>query len=469
MNKLWKRLVMLGALIGCMATAAWAGNVEVDPLTDGIKTDYAAEGYYMTVSPSAYVDVDGTKYEYHFDSAGRTAWQRETRVPDEVYYDTRYTYNKKGMLIRSSTIGHDYAGSFNYIDTYVYDEQGRLLECENQWGTGYIRTISFTYEEGKIITEDVVNGELYKKTEYILNEKKQIVEQNVYKERGDNSGELFLYSYDKYTYDDNGNLVKAQTYIDDDILSYDLTFSYRENRQCISCESRSLGTEDYNVESYEYDENGNIIKVTRKEYSGDGKISGTDSYDYTYEKLSPVQDDPVYTDVTNRTAYYYDAVNWATQTGVTTGIGNDQFAPDGSCTRAQLVTFLWRAAGEPEPKTSENPFTDVKAGAYYEKAVRWAVENNITNGVGIGLFAPDATCTRAQIVTFIYRAAGEPSVETQNDSFTDVADDAYYAKAVSWAVANDITNGVGVGLFAPDSTCTRGQGVTFLYRGIGLY
>lgn len=157
-----------------------------------------------------------------------------------------------------------------------------------------------------------------------------------------------------------------------------------------------------------------------------------------------------------------DAVMWAVAKDITNGIGNYTFAPNQPCTRAQIVTFLWRAAGSPSPKSASN-FTDVPADAYYAKAVAWAVENGITGGTGDGKFSPDATCTRAQAVTFLYRASGSPAV-SGNAAFTDVAADAYYAAAVTWAEKNGITGGIGGGLFGSDRSCTRGQIVTFLYR-----
>jgi len=157
-----------------------------------------------------------------------------------------------------------------------------------------------------------------------------------------------------------------------------------------------------------------------------------------------------------------DAVMWAVAKDITNGIGNYTFAPNQPCTRAQIVTFLWRAAGSPTPKSASN-FTDVPADAYYAKAVAWAVENGITGGTGDGKFSPDATCTRAQAVTFLYRASGSPAV-SGNAAFTDVAADAYYAAAVTWAEKNGITGGIGGGLFGSDQSCTRGQIVTFLYR-----
>ena len=160
--------------------------------------------------------------------------------------------------------------------------------------------------------------------------------------------------------------------------------------------------------------------------------------------------------------YCYDAVLWAVNQGVTSGVSSTMFAPNQPCTRAQIVTFLWRAAGSPAPKSASN-FTDVPADAYYAKAVAWAVENGITGGTGDGKFSPDATCTRAQAVTFLYRASGSPAV-SGSAAFTDVAADAYYAAAVAWAEKNGITGGIGGGLFGSNQSCTRGQIVTFLYR-----
>ena len=160
-------------------------------------------------------------------------------------------------------------------------------------------------------------------------------------------------------------------------------------------------------------------------------------------------------------AYYYEAVKWAQEKGITGGIGNGLFGPNQPCTRAQIVTFLWRAAGSPEPKAMSS-FADVSTDAYYAKAVAWAVENGITTGTGDGKFSPDATCTRAQSVTFLFRAIGK--LVDSKAEFSDVLTDSYYANAVAWAVENGVTNGIGDGLFGPDNSCTRAQIVTFLYR-----
>ena len=164
-------------------------------------------------------------------------------------------------------------------------------------------------------------------------------------------------------------------------------------------------------------------------------------------------------------SYYEEAVNWAVENGITNGVSSDRFDPDGLCTRAQIVTFLWRAAGSPAPKSTGHNFTDVKAGSYYEQAVLWAVENGITVGTSSTTFSPDATCTRAQAVTFLYRASGSPAV-SGSAAFSDVAADAYYADAVAWAEKKDITTGIGGGLFGSNNDCTRTQIVTFLWRAM---
>lgn len=169
---------------------------------------------------------------------------------------------------------------------------------------------------------------------------------------------------------------------------------------------------------------------------------------------------PLMTDISEG-AYYYDAVQWALEKGITTGTSSNKFSPDSPCTRAQIVTFLWRAAGSPTSNAS-NIFTDVTPGTYYYNAVVWAVSRGITAGTGANTFSPDATCTRSQAVTFLHRAEGSPSAKSS--AFYDVRSNSFYARAVDWAVSKGITNGTGNNIFSPDDTCTRGQIVTFLYR-----
>ena len=162
-------------------------------------------------------------------------------------------------------------------------------------------------------------------------------------------------------------------------------------------------------------------------------------------------------------SYYEDAVDWAVENGITTGVSANRFDPNGVCTRAQAVTFLWRAAGSPAPKTSTMPFTDVNAGSYYYDAVLWAVENGITKGTSDTRFSPNMTCTRAQIVAFLWRSEKSPAAGSRNP-FADVKSTAYYADAVLWAVKEDITKGTTSTTFSPDADCTRAQIVTFLWR-----
>ena len=163
-------------------------------------------------------------------------------------------------------------------------------------------------------------------------------------------------------------------------------------------------------------------------------------------------------------SYYEEAIDWAVEKGITNGVSSNMFAPNDPCTRAQIVTFLWRATGSPAPK-SVSSFTDVPADAFYAKAVAWAVENGITSGTGESKFSPNSTCTRAQAVTFLYRASGSPAVSGKAE-FSDVSTTAFYADAVAWAAKKGITTGIGGGLFGSDNDCTRGQIVTFLWRAM---
>ena len=208
------------------------------------------------------------------------------------------------------------------------------------------------------------------------------------------------------------------------------------------------------------DKNGNELTLKDK---GDGKYTFTMPAGKVEVKATFMEDNSVlnfFYDVPNG-AYFYEAVKWAVDKGITNGLSDTMFGPYESCTRAQIVTFLWRAAGSPEPKTASS-FTDVPANAYYAKAVAWAVENGITNGMTATMFAPDATCTRGQSVTFLYRALKGTASGSTN--FTDVKSDAFYADAINWAVANNVTNGTSNTTFSPNADCTRAEIVTFLYR-----
>ena len=209
------------------------------------------------------------------------------------------------------------------------------------------------------------------------------------------------------------------------------------------------------------DKNGNELTLKDK---GNGKYTFTMPAGKVEVKATFMEDNSMlnfFYDVPNN-AYFYEAVKWAVKNGITTGVGNNLFAPEQPCTRAQIVTFLWRAAGSPEPKGAASGMTDVVSGGYYEKAVAWAIENGITTGTTTSTFSPDATCTRAQAVTFLARALKAKAASAAE--FSDVPTGSYFADAVAWAAANGVTEGIGGGLFGSDNDCTRGQIVTFLYR-----
>lgn len=192
------------------------------------------------------------------------------------------------------------------------------------------------------------------------------------------------------------------------------------------------------------------------------KVKAKHTIEARFAKTEDVTPSTSFTDV-KTTDYFFNAVDWAVKNNITNGLTSTTFGPDVTCTRAQTVTFLWRAAGSPAPKTANNPFTDVKASDYYYNAVLWAVENGITNGASATTFAPDATVERGQVVTFLWRAADKLASQTDNH-FTDLKDGAYYTDAVLWAVEKGITTGTSATTFAPEAGCTRGQIVTFLYR-----
>ena len=209
------------------------------------------------------------------------------------------------------------------------------------------------------------------------------------------------------------------------------------------------------------DQSGNRLSLNDQ---GNGKYtftmpSGKVNVDAAFSKIATTIS---FRDV-KQSDYYYDAVKWAVEKGITEGTSTETFSPHASCTRAQTVTFLWRAAGSPEPTGTVNPFSDLSPNAYYYKAVLWAVENGITQGTSTDTFSPDATVTRGQTVTFLHRAAGAPS-HGGNAAFLDISDNDYYSDAVAWAEQNGITSGTGNGKFAPNAVCTRAQIVTLLYR-----
>lgn len=215
------------------------------------------------------------------------------------------------------------------------------------------------------------------------------------------------------------------------------------------------------VRAYQVDANGKLVSVpvTCKNNVAELTLTGTGNF------ILGTVDTKSFDDVADD-AFYKTAVDWAVENGVTSGISDTLFAPAKTCTRAQVVTFLWRAAGSPEPTKTENPFTDVKSDAYYYKAVLWALEKGITSGTSATTFAPENVVSRAQVVTFQWRMADSAKANGTNN-FTDVPADSYYKDAVQWAAEKGITSGTSATTFAPNAGCTRGQIVTFLYRQLG--
>ncbi len=206
--------------------------------------------------------------------------------------------------------------------------------------------------------------------------------------------------------------------------------------------------------------NGKAVDIS-SELTG---LTSRDKVVVTFEKIEDSGVSIPFADVAEG-EYYYDAVAWAVENDITNGTSETTFSPGLSCTRAQMVTFLWRAVGSPEPAAAANPFTDVQADAYYYDAVLWAVEQGITNGTSAITFDPDQTVDRSQTVTFLWRSEGSPVVNYLM-TFDDVLPDTYYTEAVRWAVSEGVTTGTGAATFSPDDDCTRGQIVTFLYRTI---
>ena len=233
--------------------------------------------------------------------------------------------------------------------------------------------------------------------------------------------------------------------------------TYDGSAKTKTIQSSLIKDADYTVG---YSNNVNVGTATIT-ITGIGDYTGTLSYYFTIEEKN-TQAETAFTDVTHG-EYYYNAVLWAVENGITSGTSATTFSPSNSCTRTEAVTFLWRAAGQPVPSSEKMPFTDVKHGEYYYNAVLWAVENGITSGTSATSFSPGTVCNRAEIATFLYRAAGSPAV-TGSNRFHDVLPAAFYYNAIIWASDKSITSGTSANAFSPLDNCTRGQIVTFLYR-----
>ena len=213
------------------------------------------------------------------------------------------------------------------------------------------------------------------------------------------------------------------------------------------------------------DEGYRVARITGAELTD----NGDNTYSFVMDnapvelKVLFLRNENPFLDV-NETQFYHESVLWAVENGITNGVDAEHFGPMGVCNRAQVVTFLWRAAGSPAPQSTENPFNDVAEGSFSENAVLWAVEKGITNGLTADTFGPNTVCNRAQVVTFLHRANGSPEPERADSPFTDVAEGSFYEKAVLWALENNVTTGASDTTFNPNGQCLRAQVVTFLYR-----
>ena len=257
--------------------------------------------------------------------------------------------------------------------------------------------------------------------------------------------------------------VCGHSYVDEASYTEPLDHDYRATVHEATCTERGYTEYVCSVCGHSYVDEATYVEPLGHDFGEDNAAETCARCGAKNPAYNPPVPQISFTDV-KPGAFYAEAVGWALANGITKGTSDTTFSPGKGCTRAEVVTFLWRAAGEPEPAAANNPFGDVGAKSYYYKAVQWAVENNVTTGTSSTTFSPSATCTRAQIVTFLWRYNGAPKPESDRNPFTDVKKSAYFGKAVLWAVENGITEGTSKTKFSPSSVCTRGQVVTFLYR-----
>lgn len=462
MMKMIRRVLLLVMVMFSLATVAFAGGWEM-------KTSDLVEGYYRVESRVYGVGEDGelelssptdyayefddnglmikktvdfgfgfsiTEYEYVYDENnncveeyinGTLKWiyaynsenlllYKKSGSDPEYYYE--YAYNEDGYL---ASLQEKHNEVINNETLYYYNTDGKLAKIEetSYWDgvAEYIITTIFTYNsDGTIATETETIATEYGSTSY------------VYSYTYDSAGRID--TYDRVTYENDENWGAERV-----VFEYDEIGNY---------------TKAY-VYFCDYDYNFNLQYV----------------YEYKYEKFGPEIAEPEpaenpFTDVTED-CFYYAPVLWAVENSITKGTTDTTFAPEELCTRGQVVTFLWRTAGCPEPTSAECEFTDVGSEDYYYKAVLWATENGVTKGVSETEFDPDGECTRGQVVTFLWRTAENPASSGSNP-FVDVENEYYYYNAVQWAAENGITKGITETTFEPDDTCTRSQVVTFLYR-----
>ena len=384
-------------------------------------------------------------YEYHGDSWEYTSQKEYWGTEKKLAYEYKYEYNKDDMLIKETEVDYTEDTPVTRVTTYEYDKDGNLIKevCGN-------RVTTINYDAQGRVTKQVVTVD-------------GVVEYT-----------------DTNEYDANGNCIKCISVSSDGSTDVN-EYTYNERRQETTYSyngelytkyeyfgNGKIKVRDYirrgETYGFDYDGNGNNTKLTLTRKDVDtGKSFVSAKVEIEYE----ADPDACWFDDVEVASWYYAPVVWASYHGVTTGTGDGGFAPTAECTRAQVVTFLYRAAGEPEVTATECDFPDVDLDEWYGQAVLWAVENGVTTGKDNGLFDPNGIVTRAEFVTFLSRAAKAKEATGEN-SFKDIAESDWYYNAVLWAAENGITAGKGnADTFAPADTCSRAETVTFLFRYFG--
>ena len=503
MKKLGTYFVLLVLAICCMTGVSFAGD-SIQPMEPAPGYVIAKESMYTYGGSGSDADKDlqyFTCFSYEFDKSGNITYKKLTddqlngnvyTVEETYRYDdagnvisyaltginggqeqTQYTYDVNNNLIKEVTIN-----SFDYETVCVktYDENGKLIreETTDNEDNPSSSVILYTYNTDGLL-ETVKNT-----NKYTANSTTVYVDHYTYNTQGlvskqesltiENNAEVYK-CINNYSYDVHGNiLTEAISEYNHGQHEYETIkeYAYNENNLCTQVsfkrwnsydDSKNEELHDAETITYEYDNNQNNTCITLT-YDGIKQKCLI----CEYEKIPNYDSsDSPFVDVQNTNDYFYTPVLWAVENNITYGTDDTHFLPNQSCTRAQVVAFLWRAMGSPAPTTTECPFVDVKSSDYFYNAILWAVENGITYGTDDTHFSPNATVTRADFVTFLWRAEKRPSYNVQS-TFVDIPANSYYAGAVLWAAENKVAYGVDDTHFAPAQFCTRGQVVSFLYR-----
>ena len=433
-----------GGLNNSIATAS---GISIGTIYLGqIACNDAKDIYKFTLSTSGRVNVRITAYIYRtnyyiYDAKGNAVWEKTW----QYWNSTSEEYNlDENVDLTSGTYYfaiEQGSGTGNYNFSI-----GESCTTGHSWDTGKVKTAASCTENGVMIYTCKVCGQTKEETIPAL-------------------GHNYIYRVTKVPTTGasgtlNGDCSRCNATTTANLPQLNTTDYTYSVVKAATCTAAGIGRYTWRTTTYGnfyFDVTTNALGHNYK----NGVCTACGAKDPNYKP--PVTTNP-FRDVKSG-AFYYDAVLWAVnaEPQVTSGTSATTFSPNDTCTRAQVVTFLWRAKGCPEPKSANNPFRDVKQGEYYYKAVLWAVENDITAGTSATTFSPNEGCTRAQVVTFLWRTEGEPKPTSSANPFKDVTG-GYYYDAVLWAVEKKITAGTSATTFSPDNTCTRGQIVTFLYR-----